>query len=82
MCIRDSSYYSTRFEDVSYEVFVKRLRFPVRENPGIDWYKSTLFRIEALGRPKLVVDPRRRLRLTYIDEEEDITHPALYGGEG
>lgn len=76
------SYYSTRFEDVSYEVFVKRLRFPVRENPGIDWYKSALFRIEALGRPKLVVDPRRRLRLTYIDEEEDITHPALYGGEG
>ena len=76
------SHYPMRFEDVSYEVFVKRLHFPVGENPGIDWYRSTLFRIEALGRPRLVVDPRRRLRLSYIDRKEDITHPALYGGQG
>lgn len=76
------SHYQMRFSDVDYEGFVKRLRFPVGENPGVDWYRSTLFRIEALGRPRLIVDPRRRLRLTYIDEEEDITHPSLYGDEG
>jgi hypothetical protein len=75
------SHYPTRFEEVDYEVFVKRLRFPVGENPGIDWYRSTLFRIKALGKPRLVIDPRRRLRLSYIDREEDITHPALYEGQ-
>ncbi|KYH39422.1 MAG: hypothetical protein AYL28_000200 [Candidatus Bathyarchaeota archaeon B23] len=74
------SYYPTKFEEVDYEAFVRRLRFPVGENPGVDWYRSTLFRIEAVGRPRLVVDPGKRLRLTYIDEEEDITHPALYEG--
>lgn len=75
------SYYPTRFEEVDYEIFVKRLRFPVGENPGVDWYRSTLFRVKALGRPRRIVNPRRRLRLSYIDREEDITHPGLYKGQ-
>ena len=76
--IRDFSAYPMDYETVNYELFVKRLTFPVEKNPGIDWYKSTLFRIKALGKPKLVVDPHKRLKISYVDKDEDVTYPATY----
>jgi len=76
--IRDFSAYPMDYETVNYELFVKRLTFPVEKNPGIDWYKSTLFRIKALGKPKLIVDPHKRLKISYVDKDEDVTYPATY----
>ncbi len=75
--IQGFSKYPTVYGNVNYEKFVARLKFPVRENPGIDWYKSALFRFKILGKPKPVVDWNKRIRLKYVDPEE-LTHPIFY----
>lgn len=65
-------------ETANYEEFAYRLGLKVTKNPGINWYKSALFRFEVLGKAKL---PRRaygKLRIKFIDREEDLTHPALF----
>ncbi len=74
--IRDFSRYPTKYGELSYETFVENLSFPVRENPGIDWYKATLFRFEVMGKPRLVIPPTKRLRISYVDPEEDLTYPG------
>ncbi|MCS7132079.1 MAG: bis-aminopropyl spermidine synthase family protein [Hadesarchaea archaeon] len=74
--IRDFSRYPMRYGELSYETFVERLSFPVSENPGIDWYKATLFRFEVMGKPRLVIAPNKRLRISYVDPEEDLTYPS------
>ncbi|RLI21608.1 putative methyltransferase [Candidatus Bathyarchaeota archaeon] len=71
------SAYPMDYGTVNYETFVRKLGIPVGKNPGINWYKSALYRFEVLGKPKLVVDPRKKLRIKFIDPEEDITHPIL-----
>jgi len=71
------SKYPMDYGTVNYERFAYKLGFPVGENPGINWYKSALFRIEALGRPRLINAPNKRLRVKFIDPEEDVTHPQL-----
>ena len=71
------SAYPMDYGTVNYETFVSKLGIPVGKNPGINWYKSALYRFEVLGKPKLVVDPRKKLRIKFIDPEEDITHPML-----
>ena len=71
------SAYPMDYGTVNYETFVRKLGIPVGKNPGINWYKSALYRFEVLGKPKLVVDPRKKLRIKFIDPEEDITHPML-----
>jgi predicted methyltransferase len=71
--IRGFSRYPTLYESVNYEGFVKELGIPVPENPGIRWYKSSLFRIEALGRPAWAIPPNESLRVDPVDPEEDIT---------
>ncbi len=76
--IRGFSVYPMDYGTVNYEKFAYKLGFPVGKNPGINWYKSALYRFEVLGAPKFVVDPKKRLRLKFIDPEEDITHPMLY----
>lgn len=76
--IRDFSKYGTLYENVSYEKFTVRLRFPVKENPGICWYKSSLFRFEVVGEPKPLIKPGRRVTIKYVDLREDITNPLLY----
>jgi Predicted methyltransferases len=43
-------------ETANYEEFAYRLGLKVAKNPGINWYKSALFRFEVLGKAKL---PRR-----------------------
>ncbi len=75
--IKGFSRYPTKYETVDYEGFVKKLKMPVSDNPGIDWYKSALFRFEVLGKPKLIIDPRERLKIESVDPEEDVTHPLL-----
>jgi len=76
--IRDFSKYGTLYENVSYEKFTTRLKFPVKENPGICWYKSSLFRFEVMGEPKPLIKPSRRVSIKYVDWREDITNPLLY----
>jgi len=71
------SKYPMDYGTVNYERFAYKLGFPVGENPGINWYKSALYRIEALGKPRLIVDPNKKLRVRFIDPEEDVTHPMF-----
>jgi predicted methyltransferase len=76
--IKDFSKYRTLYETVSYEDFIRKLKFPVEMNPGIDWYKSSLFRFEVIGEPKPAVKPDKHITVIYIDRREDITNPLLY----
>ncbi|MBC7130770.1 bis-aminopropyl spermidine synthase family protein, partial [Candidatus Bathyarchaeota archaeon] len=76
--IQGFSAYPMNYGDVSYETFVSHLGFDAGENPGVNWYKSALFRFEVLGKPKLVIDPDKRIPVKSIDMKEDITHPTLY----
>lgn len=76
--IRDFSKYKTSYETADYEMFISRLSFPVGKNPGICWYKSSLFRFELMGKPKLIIDPERKISIEYVDPVEDITSPLLY----
>lgn len=73
--IRDFSRYPMNYETVNYEDFAKELPFPVGPNPGRDWYRSTLFRFEAIGQPRPCISPAKRIRIKSVDEEEDLTHP-------
>ena len=75
--IRGFSIYPMDYGTVNYEKFAYKLGIPVGKNPGINWYKSALYRFEVLGKPKLVVDPGKKLRIKFIDPEEDVTHPML-----
>ncbi len=51
--IRGFSIYPMNYGDVNYESFINKIAedvgINVVENPGINWYKSTLFRFEVLG---------------------------------
>jgi len=76
--IRDFSRYRTLYETVNYEMFTKRLSFPVSGNPGIYWYKSSLFRFEVLGEPKPIIKPDKSIAIKYIDRRDDVTNPLLY----
>lgn len=76
--IQGFSAYPMNYGDMSYEDFVNYLGFDVGKNPGINWYKSALFRFEVLGKPRLVIDPSKKVKVKCIDEIEDVTHPSLY----
>ncbi len=76
--IKDFSRYKTLYETVSYENFTTKLKFQVEMNPGIYWYKSSLFRFEIIGKPKLFVNPDKHVTVIYVDRREDITNPFLY----
>ncbi|MEM2913567.1 MAG: bis-aminopropyl spermidine synthase family protein [Candidatus Bathyarchaeia archaeon] len=76
--IKDFSRYKTLYETVSYENFTTKLKFQVEINPGIYWYKSSLFRFEITGRPKPSVNPDKHVTVIYVDRREDVTNPFLY----
>ncbi|MEM2273428.1 MAG: bis-aminopropyl spermidine synthase family protein [Candidatus Bathyarchaeia archaeon] len=76
--IKDFSKYGTSYETANYEMFISKLSFPVDKNPGICWYKSSLFRFELLGKPKPIIGPERKISIKYIDLKDDITNPFLY----
>ncbi|MEM0010550.1 MAG: bis-aminopropyl spermidine synthase family protein [Candidatus Bathyarchaeia archaeon] len=76
--IKDFSKYGTSYETANYEMFTSRFNFPVYNNPGIYWYKSSLFRFELMGKPKPIISPERRISIKYIDSKDDITNPFLY----
>lgn len=76
--IKDFSRYGTLYETANYEMFTSRFSFPAGKNPGICWYKSSLFRFELLGRPKPIIKPERNISIKYIDLKDDITNPFLY----
>jgi len=54
------------------------LGFDVGKNPGINWYKSALFRFEVLGAAKLPPTANKKLKIKFIDPDEDLTHPKLH----
>jgi len=76
--IRDFSKYPLNYETINYEKFASKLKFPVRKNPGILWYKSSLFRFKILGKAKLAVAADEKLQITWVDKEEDLTYPLFY----
>ncbi|MBS7606323.1 MAG: bis-aminopropyl spermidine synthase family protein [Candidatus Bathyarchaeia archaeon] len=76
--IRDFSKYKTLYDNANYEKFTIKLSFPVKQNPGVYWYKSTLFRFEVIGRPKSLLGPEKRYPIKYIDRRDDVTSPFLY----
>lgn len=78
--IRGFTAYPMNYETINYESFVKKLRVPIERNPGINWYKSALIRVEALGKPKLVIPPDKKLRVEFVDPEEDLTYPVKCAG--
>jgi len=75
--IQGFSAYPMNYDTADYEEFAYNLGFKVGKNPGINWYKSTLFRFEVLGTAKLLVSADRKLRIKFIDPDEDLTHPEL-----
>ena len=74
--IRDFSFYPTTYDSVSYETFVAKFEFPVKKNPGVDWYRSSLFRIEVLKRSS--PDINEKVKIEAIDPEDDVTYPNFY----
>jgi predicted methyltransferase len=77
--IQGFSVYPMNYGTVNYEEFISSLGFAGGENPGINWYKSALFRFEALGKVRLPAGLDRKLRVKFIDKNEDLTHPFLHG---
>lgn len=75
--INGFSSYPMKYGDVDYDAFAYKLGFEVDKNPGINWYKSALFRFEVLGKVKPLKSFDRRIRVKSIDPEEDLTHPTL-----
>jgi len=68
--IRGFSIYPMDYGTVNYEKFAYKLGFPVGKNPGINWYKSALYRVEALGKPKPIINPNKKLHIKFIDQED------------
>ncbi|MEM2674982.1 MAG: bis-aminopropyl spermidine synthase family protein [Candidatus Bathyarchaeia archaeon] len=76
--IQGFSVYPMDYGTANYEEFAYTLGLKIGKNPGINWYKSALFRFEVLGKARLSQSVDKRLRIRFIDKEEDLTHPALY----
>lgn len=75
--IQGFSVYPMDYGTANYEEFAYNLGFKVGKNPGINWYKSALFRFEVLGMAKLPAEADKMLRIKFIDFDEDLTHPQL-----
>ncbi len=75
--IQGFSVYPMNYGTADYEEFAYNLGFEVGKNPGINWYKSALFRFEVLGTAKLPTSADKKLRIKFIDHDEDLTHPEL-----
>jgi hypothetical protein len=74
--IQGFSRYPMKYATINYENFAKQLKFEVGENLGTKWYKSALFRFQALGQPKPLISWKNKLRIKSVDPKEDITHPS------
>ncbi len=77
--IREHSSYPTKDYGIGFpyeEEILKRLKFKYDLPPNVDWYKSTFFRVVAVGRVKPPACSRRiSLR---VHDSDDVTWP---GGE-
>jgi predicted methyltransferase len=71
--IQGFSVYPTKYGKVSYEEFANKFSLEIGENPGINWYKSSLIRFEFLGKA-LPNSLNKRIKINYVDVE-DVTHP-------
>jgi predicted methyltransferase len=69
--IKDFSRYSTSYETIDYETFAEKLQIPIGKNPGIEWYKSALFRFKLLDKPEALMN--KKLHIDFVDPEEEIT---------
>lgn len=76
--IQGFSVYPMNYGTADYEGFAYDLGFKVGKNLGINWYKSALLRFEVLGAAKLpTTEADKKLRIKFIDFDEDLTHPKL-----
>ncbi|MEM2319745.1 MAG: bis-aminopropyl spermidine synthase family protein, partial [Candidatus Bathyarchaeia archaeon] len=75
--IQGFSVYPMDYGRINYEEFAYNLGFNVGRNPGINWYKSALLRFEVLGMAKLPAEVDKKLRVEFIDPDEDLTHPRV-----
>ncbi|MCS7124151.1 MAG: bis-aminopropyl spermidine synthase family protein [Candidatus Bathyarchaeota archaeon] len=76
--IQGFSVYPMDYGTANYEEFACNLGFKVGKNPGINWYKSALYRFEVFGKAKLPANADKKLKIQFIDKKEDLTHPTLY----
>lgn len=68
------SVYPMNYGSINYENFAYQLGLNVKENKGVNWYKSALFRFEVLNDPPL---KNKKMKIDFVDEEEDLTHPSI-----
>jgi len=73
--IQGFSVYPMDYGAINYEEFASRLGLKISKNPGINWYKSALIRFEVLGPAKLSSIATKKLKIKFIDYDEDLTHP-------
>ncbi len=66
------SIYPTNYGNTNYDEFAYKLGLKVGKNPGINWYKSALFRFEVAGTAKLQAN--KKLKIKFVDLDEDLTH--------
>lgn len=76
--VQGFSVYPMDYGTANYEEFACNLGFKVGKNLGVNWYKSALYRFEVLGKAKLPTSADKKLKIQFIDKEEDLTHPTVY----
>lgn len=72
--IRGFSAYSEKHGPKEYDEWLKLLKFKVSPTSTINWYKSSLIRIEALGFPKPLIKASEKIKIL-LASKEDFTHP-------
>jgi len=75
--VREHSAYPTQDYGIGFpyeEPLLKRLKFRYTLRPNVAWYKSTFFRVEAVGRVR-PLDCLRRIGVKVWDED-DLTWPG------
>jgi hypothetical protein len=73
--IRNFSSYSEKYGPKEYDEWLKKLSFKIKPTNRINWYKSHLIRIEAIGLPKPLIKWNEKVRIRYVGKE-DITFPS------
>ena len=75
--IRGFSVYPMDYGNISYETFAAKLKLPVGENKGVNWYKSALFRFEVMSTIEKRKKWNKKIKVEYMDPEEDVTYPTF-----
>ncbi|OGI15343.1 hypothetical protein A3K63_05495 [Candidatus Micrarchaeota archaeon RBG_16_49_10] len=74
--MRDFITYKSLQDDEDEKVIAKNLSFKTEPNPGIDWYKSSLFRFQIIGKPNPLVKWDEKTDVESLSEE-DLLNPKF-----